>query len=657
MICSNHTTPPKQEMYLKAAFVGPPIRFNEQNRFGPLHVEWMDDPTGCRKGIFSPFAPVAPLSDPAILTNTSTLAQNLFCTGEDYDPLPLPQTAPPTPLTSTSSASPTASPAPTVKPTLSPIHLNQLDTLEIIYSSTAMSSTESLSRHNWFDDLDYCNYKGVTCNNVGYVRYLDLTNLRLAGSLPSEIANLQHIQVLILVDNEIGGTLPTELAQLTDLTHIIVGLNQFVGPIPTELSSLVHLRRLMLQNNKLNGTIPEELCNLHEMTTFDISSNVGMHGEIPPCFGNLSLEVLKVDDVGLVGQVPSGLCGARPMNGLNPNVYGCSAIACPAGEFEPIQGREDGNQTQCQRCPVSSNVIGSTTCKVVDGNTIETLSPTATLTTAPAATLMPRTTAPSETPTSLPSSAPSHKPSPELSQEPSSMPWSLPTVEPVTNAPTSASSKAVTPAPTPPPTKAAKLSVHVTALFRNVSSAMTEMDDIPTFERITREFITRTVPSVEMVEVLSQSLRLANQEEPALSIHNDRFLETSESLFVEMQIEGNTIDDNFDESVVAALEDSDDYLDALSQEMKMFETVKDPEPTGVVEPEPQTKSRQVNWKLLGSAVGLSVMAVGTVFVVRRRRQKHDEFMDHTRYQPETRATIPVRFFFFFYSECIFVLTC
>jgi hypothetical protein len=247
---------------------------------------------------------------------------------------------------------------------------------------------------------------------------------------------------------------------------------------------------------------------------------VGMHGEIPACFGNLPLEILKVVDVGLVGQVPSRLCGARPMNGLNPNLYGCRAIACPAGEFEPIHGREDGNQTECQQCPVASNVIGSTTCKVVDGTTVETVAPTATLTTAPAASIMP-TLAPLETPNTLPSSAPSHvpptvdvKPFPEPSQEPSSMPSSLSTVERVTNAPTSAAqSGAVTPAPTPPP-----------------------------------------------------------------------------------------------------------------------------------------PSRLVNWKLLGSAVGLSMLAVGTVFMVRRHRMEHDKFMDNTRYQPETRVTIPVCFFLLFNSD-------
>ncbi|KAI2491277.1 hypothetical protein MHU86_23296 [Fragilaria crotonensis] len=37
-----------QEFYLKAAFVGAPLLNGKDNRFGPMHMEWMDDPVGCR---------------------------------------------------------------------------------------------------------------------------------------------------------------------------------------------------------------------------------------------------------------------------------------------------------------------------------------------------------------------------------------------------------------------------------------------------------------------------------------------------------------------------------------------------------------------------------------------------------------------------------
>jgi hypothetical protein len=167
---------------------------------------------------------------------------------------------------------------------------------------------------------------------------------------------------------------------------------------------------------------------------------------------------------------------------------------------------------------------------------------------------------------------------------------------------------------------------------------MTEVDDIKTFERITKEFVAKSVPSVETIEILSQSLHLPNKDEPTVTVHNRRFLETSESLFVQMQIDGDASADDFVASIVAALEDTEGYQDALSQELNMFKTLEDVEP----EPQPKSKNRQVNWKLLGSAVVLSVLAMATVIIVRRRHKKHDKFIDNTRYMPETRLPVPVR---------------
>lgn len=606
------------------------MRENESNRFGPLHFEWLDDPTRCREGDFPAYAPVEPPSDPTILTNTTALAERLYCSGEAYNPTPLPQTRPPTTPTSAPTLSPAISLAPTAETTLSSIQVSQLDALEIFYSSTAMSSSESSSRHNWFLDLDYCSYTGVVCDALGYVRSIELIAMRLAGSLPTEIGDLHRLQLLKLAKNNIGGTLPTELAQLADLAHLEVGPNAFVGSIPTELASLKHLKSVTFRYNQLSGTIPELLCNLTGMTAFDISNNVDMHGEIPACFGNLPLALLRVDDVGLIGEVPIGLCNVRPFNGLDPNVYGCSAIGCPAGEFEPTYGRQNGTDTECRQCLVESNVIGSKTCMVVDGNTVT--SPAPIVTHAP-------TKAPTAFPTAKPSSAP---PTVAMINEPSQPPSMVPSFAPSAKSPTGAASSApsvmATPASTAPPTKA-KHTVHVTYLFESVSTAMTEIEDILTFERITQDFlVSEGVQSVKQVEILSQSVRPANADENVLTVHdrNQRFLVMDESLFVQMQIEGLASDENFEDSVIAALENTDEYEQALSQELNMF---KSPELVVVEPEETQPQKRRVNWKLLGSAVVLSVLAVGTVFLMRRHRRKQDNLMDEPQHAPDHRSTL------------------
>lgn len=574
----------------------------------------MDDPTGCREGDFSPFAPVTPESEPVVLRTSYPLASSRYCTGDEYDPTPLPGTRPPTPPTSSPSASPTTTQAPT---SLSPVQVSQLDALEIFYESTRMFVNASAARHDWFVNLDYCNWMGITCTRGGYVKWIELTGMKLEGSIPTEIVQLPRLQNLKLTNNKITGTLPSQLAQLVNLTQLVLGANKLEGSIPSELSSLQHLRRIMLQNNQLEGTIPEELCNLNaSLIAFDISGSVDMHGKIPECFGEMKeLEFLRVDNVGLVGTVPNELCDVKPFNGLYPNLYGCWAIACPAGYYEPTYGREDGNTTECLPCaPIPSNVIGSTTCMQVDGNTVLTMAPT--VSSAPSSM-------PSISPSAQPSRAPSTAPIDTTpSQEPSLEPSASPVDDPTTGAPSlSPSAAPSTPAPTVAPT-ISNPSVLLTVLFQDVSTVMPE-EDLATFERITQEYLVESgASSVEKVEVISQSLRPPEQDEAVVSIHN-RALD-GETLFVQMLIDGDgTVRSDFEDNVVGALEETDDYQNALSQELDLFPSTPTipEEPASVDDPEPQSEGKKINWKLLGSALGLSVMAIGVVFMVRRFRRK------------------------------------
>lgn len=64
------------------------------------------------------------------------------------------------------------------------------------------------------------------------------------------------------------------------------------------------------------------------------------------------------------------------MNGLNPNPFGCDAVACPAGTYQPFSGRQASDDMPCLQCQSPSNVIGSKICSFVDGNEEITLEPT-----------------------------------------------------------------------------------------------------------------------------------------------------------------------------------------------------------------------------------------------------------------------------------------
>ena len=360
---------------MKAAFVGDVLTSDEITSFGPLQLTWLDDPSGCRPGALPYYAPVAPPSNPRIIGNNifDNVKESLYCRGDEYDPAPLPIESP------APSLSPTISNRPTLKPTLSPIQTLQLSGLWSFYESVNMAMINSPS-HNWFaepGDTAYCSFTGIECSSTGYVTAISLSNMNLSGSLPASVLQpLKKLSKIKLVGNKISGPLP-DLSSMPHLSVVELAMNLFTGTIPESIGDSRKLRRLLIQSNQLQGTLPSSLCRLNQtLTGLDVSKNPLLFGEIPQCYGNLNLTVFRVESVGLIGSVPHGLCGTRNMNGIDPNPFGCNAIACPAGTYQPISGRQVSDDTFCLQCQTPSNTIGSKVCKLVDGNEEITLTPT-----------------------------------------------------------------------------------------------------------------------------------------------------------------------------------------------------------------------------------------------------------------------------------------
>ena len=79
-------------------FEGEVLDMETSNRVGPLFVEWMDDPTNCRPGLYSEIAPAAPITNPVIqgvkIHSPMGNIADLFCKGDEYEPAPLPAAGP-----------------------------------------------------------------------------------------------------------------------------------------------------------------------------------------------------------------------------------------------------------------------------------------------------------------------------------------------------------------------------------------------------------------------------------------------------------------------------------------------------------------------------------------------------------------------------------
>ncbi|XP_022733183.1 receptor-like protein 12 [Durio zibethinus] len=100
----------------------------------------------------------------------------------------------------------------------------------------------------WDLKTDYCSWKGVTCDGLGYVIGLDLNSKNLSGNFQS-IFDLHHLQRLNFAGNNFNTTLFSyEFEGLQNLTHLNLSASCFHGQIPIAISHLTRLVSLDLSN-------------------------------------------------------------------------------------------------------------------------------------------------------------------------------------------------------------------------------------------------------------------------------------------------------------------------------------------------------------------------------------------------------------------------
>ncbi|PID48114.1 MAG: Two component regulator three Y domain protein [Proteobacteria bacterium] len=184
--------------------------------------------------------------------------------------------------------------------------------LRALYDSTNGDSWTNNT--NWKTTTSICDWYGVTCNEAGTnVIEIYLYNNNLAGSIPSEIGNLEYLELLNLSFNKLTGQIPSEIGELTKLKYLRLWDNKLTGPIPSEIGNLSELQDLSIRDNNLTGSIPSEIVNLTELYSILLYNN-NLTGPIPSDIGNLSeLKYLCLDGNNLTGQIPSSIVNLTKM--------------------------------------------------------------------------------------------------------------------------------------------------------------------------------------------------------------------------------------------------------------------------------------------------------------------------------------------------------
>lgn len=130
------------------------------------------------------------------------------------------------------------------------------------------------------DQLSNCGYNYDVYKKIQVpeqqlrVKEVKLTNLYLAGTLPSEIGLASHTQQLVLYSNHISGTLPATVSKLMNLNNLNLAGNQISGTLPPALITTPSWRgtigelvttnpSLYVNGNALSGTLPTQLGAIH----------------------------------------------------------------------------------------------------------------------------------------------------------------------------------------------------------------------------------------------------------------------------------------------------------------------------------------------------------------------------------------------------------
>lgn len=158
----------------------------------------------------------------------------------------------------------------------------------------------------WMSDANVCDWYGITCNENNEVITISLENNNLLGSIPTQLALLDHLSRFELDENGITGTIPTEIGRLRNLTRIFVENNQISGSIPSEIGQLSRLKFIDIPFNQLTGKIPSEVGYLISLERIELFNNQGIKGTIPSTIGScVSLTKINFGSSQFSGTIPS----------------------------------------------------------------------------------------------------------------------------------------------------------------------------------------------------------------------------------------------------------------------------------------------------------------------------------------------------------------
>ncbi|KAG4922164.1 hypothetical protein JHK86_050977 [Glycine max] len=120
---------------------------------------------------------------------------------------------------------------------------DQQQSLLKLKNSLKFKTNKSTKLVSWNPSVDFCEWRGVACDEERQVTGLDLSGESIYGEFDnsSTLFTLQNLQILNLSDNNFSSEIPSGFNKLKNLTYLNLSQAGFVGQIPTEISYLARL--------------------------------------------------------------------------------------------------------------------------------------------------------------------------------------------------------------------------------------------------------------------------------------------------------------------------------------------------------------------------------------------------------------------------------
>jgi Leucine-rich repeat (LRR) protein len=240
--------------------------------------------------------------------------------------------------------------------------LRELRTLWL-YSNDISFSFENIGRASKLQELrlDATNLHSLHgISAASSLMSFDARFTDIKGPFPEEILRLKNIRTLSLGHNNLTGTLPKSFGSIKYLLSLRLNSNSFTGPLPS-FDDLHFLKQLDLSHNALTGSVSRKfLFKVQDETplTLRLSHNQ-LTGVIPEDFDRFRKTSLYLADNRILG-MPLTLCDNSQWNDGDVGNFGCDAILCKPGTFNPYGRRVSG--MECLECP-HAIYYGETSCQ------------------------------------------------------------------------------------------------------------------------------------------------------------------------------------------------------------------------------------------------------------------------------------------------------